>query len=148
MAPIKANPYSQELGVFNQNPWVFHSWNKGGVEIYICVCVCVCVCIHICNVLSDGHFGNFLKMAPLKLFYLWTALGLCCYLRAFFFLVAASRCYILAAVHKLPIVVVSLFGAHGLRCPAACGIFPDQGLNLCPLVGRFLTTGLPGKTLE
>ena len=51
----------------------------------MCVCVCVCVCIHICNVLSDGHFGNFLKMAPLKLFYLWTVLGLCCYLRAFFF---------------------------------------------------------------
>ena len=24
----------------------------------------------------------------------------------------------------------SLDVAHGLRCPAACGIFPDQGLNL------------------
>ena len=23
--------------------------------------------------------------------------------------------------------------AHGLSCPRACGIFPDQGLNLCPL---------------
>ena len=23
--------------------------------------------------------------------------------------------------------------AHGLSCPAACGIFPDQGSNLCPL---------------
>ena len=23
--------------------------------------------------------------------------------------------------------------AHGLSCSAACGIFPDQGLNLCPL---------------
>ena len=22
---------------------------------------------------------------------------------------------------------------HGLSCSAACGIFPDQGLNLCPL---------------
>ena len=130
-------------------PGCFTVGIKEGLKYtYVCVYVCVCVCIHICNVLSDGHFGNFLKMAPLKLFYLWTALGLCCYLRAFFFLVAASRCYILAAVHKLSIVVVSLFGAHGLRCPAACGIFPDQGLNLCPLVGRFLTTGLPGKTLE
>ena len=23
--------------------------------------------------------------------------------------------------------------AHGLNCPAGCGIFPDQGSNLCPL---------------
>ena len=23
--------------------------------------------------------------------------------------------------------------AHGLSCSAACGIFPDQGWNLCPL---------------
>ena len=23
--------------------------------------------------------------------------------------------------------------AHGLSCSAACGIFPDQGSNLCPL---------------
>ena len=23
--------------------------------------------------------------------------------------------------------------AHGLSCPVACGIFPDQDLNLCPL---------------
>ena len=23
--------------------------------------------------------------------------------------------------------------AHGLSCPAACGIFLDQGLNSCPL---------------
>ena len=22
--------------------------------------------------------------------------------------------------------------ARGLSCPVACGIFPDQGLNLCP----------------
>ena len=31
----------------------------------------------------------------------------------------------------------------------ACGIFPDQGSNLCPtaLAGRFLTTGPPGKPL-
>ena len=23
--------------------------------------------------------------------------------------------------------------AHGLSCSVACGVFPDQGLNLCPL---------------
>ena len=27
----------------------------------------------------------------------------------------------------------SVVGAHGLSCSAACGIFPDQGLNPCPL---------------
>ena len=29
--------------------------------------------------------------------------------------------------------VGSLVEAHGPSCPAACGIFPDQGLNHCPL---------------
>ena len=27
----------------------------------------------------------------------------------------------------------SVFVAHGLSCSMACGIFPDQGSNLCPL---------------
>ena len=27
----------------------------------------------------------------------------------------------------------SIFVAHGLICSVACGIFPDQGLNLCLL---------------
>ena len=27
----------------------------------------------------------------------------------------------------------SVVGAHGPSCSMACGIFPDQGLNLCPL---------------
>ena len=27
----------------------------------------------------------------------------------------------------------SVVVAHGLSCPAACGIFPDQGSNPCPL---------------
>ena len=27
----------------------------------------------------------------------------------------------------------SVVVAHGLSCSAACGIFPDQGLNPCPL---------------
>ena len=26
----------------------------------------------------------------------------------------------------------SVVTAHGLSCSAACGIFPDQGLNTCP----------------
>ena len=39
----------------------------------------------------------------------------------------------LVAVCRLLIVVASLVSAHGLSCPTACGIFPDQGSNLCPL---------------
>ena len=27
----------------------------------------------------------------------------------------------------------SIIVAHGISCPVACGIFPDQGLNLCTL---------------
>ena len=41
---------------------------------------------------------------------------------------------------RAPVVVVcglqsagSVVVAHGLSCSAACGIFPNQGLNLCPL---------------
>ena len=35
---------------------------------------------------------------------------------------------------------------HRLSFSVACGIFPDQGLNPCPvLAGGFLTTAPPGK---
>ena len=48
------------------------------------------------------------------------------------------------AVYRLFIVVISLLVEHGLlpglvvllyrlSCPRACGIFLDQGSNLCPL---------------
>ena len=43
----------------------------------------------------------------------------------------------------------SVVAAHGLICPGACGIFPDQGSNVSPaLQAKFLTTGPPGKPLE
>ena len=56
----------------------------------------------------------------------------------------------------------SVIVAHGPSCSAACGILPDQGLNLCPLhwqagsqplrhqgspAGGFLTTAPSGKPL-
>ena len=54
--------------------------------------------------------------------------------------------YCLIAVHGLLIVAASPVGDHGFQstwasvvaanglcCPAACGIFPDQGSNPCPL---------------
>ena len=41
----------------------------------------------------------------------------------------------------------SVVVAHGPTCSAACGIFPDQGSNPCPLAlaGGFSTTAPPGK---
>ena len=41
----------------------------------------------------------------------------------------------------------SVIVAHGPSCSTACGIFPDQGSNPCPLhwAGRFSTTAPPGK---
>ena len=39
----------------------------------------------------------------------------------------------LVTEHRMWGVCNSLVVARGFRCPAACGIFPDQGLNPCPL---------------
>ena len=41
----------------------------------------------------------------------------------------------------------SVIVTHGPSCSAACGIFPDQGSNPCPLAlaGRLSTTAPPGK---
>ena len=77
-------------------------------------------------------------------------------------LVAATKGYSLVAVFRLPIAVASLVPGHGLQrpgsavvahgvsCPLACETVTDQGLNLNvspALVGGFLTTGLPGKSM-
>ena len=37
---------------------------------------------------------------------------------------------------------------HGFSCSEACGIFPDQGSNPCPLHFRQFTTEPPGKPLN
>ena len=91
-----------------------------------------------------------------KFIYFWlhwvfiTVLGLCCCGEQGLLLVAvrgiliavASRCGARASVVAAPGSVVVACGlwstglvvvAHGLSCSTACGIFPDQGLNLCPL---------------
>ena len=64
-----------------------------------------------------------------KIFIYW----LCWVFIAVFSLNAANRAYSLVAVRELLIVVPSLVVAHGLNCLGSCGIFLDQGLNLCPL---------------
>ena len=39
--------------------------------------------------------------------------------------------------------------ARGLRCPTACGLFPDQDRTMSPaLAGRFLTLGPSGKSWD
>ena len=76
-------------------------------------------------------------------------------------LVAASRGHSLVAVRGPPTAVASLVEEHGLEgaqalaaartggsCPAACGIFPDQGSNPCPhLIGRWILNH-PGSPLS
>ena len=65
-------------------------------------------------------------------------------------LVAASRGYssLLCAGFSLQWLLLlwstgsrhagSVVVAHRLSCSAACGIFPDQGSNLCPCIGRWI----------
>ena len=72
------------------------------------------------------------------------------FFKVFIYLILAVldlRCcssFSLAAVHRLLIATASLVAEHGLQktasivvhglcCPVACGIFPDQGSNLCLL---------------
>ena len=72
------------------------------------------------------------------------ALGLRCCLRAFSS--CRERGLLIVVVRRLLIAVASLVAehglygtwasvlmAHGLSCSAACGIFPEQGSNPCPL---------------
>ena len=77
------------------------------------------------------------------------ALGLCCDTWA---LGCGTQASLLVAGHGSRVCGLSssqalecgLIVAHGLRCPMACGIFPEQGSNLCPL--HWLTTGPPRKS--
>ena len=83
------------------------------------------------------------KLINLFVYLFLAALGLCCY--AWAFSSCGERGLLFVAVRGLLIVVASLVAEHGLRsagsvvvahglsCSAACGIFPDQGSNPCPL---------------
>ena len=75
-------------------------------------------------------------------------------------LVAVSRDYSVVMVHRLLIAVASLVAehrllgarasvvaAHRLSCSLSCRIFPDTGLNPCPLHWQLDSiTGPPGKS--
>ena len=112
----------------------------------VCVCVCVCVC-GICVCCIDTPIGP-VKNTDYAFFF-----------NKFIYLFLTA---VFIAVRRLSLVVVSggysllwcagfsfqwllllrstgsrctgsVVVVHGLSCSAACGIFPDQGLNLCPL---------------
>ena len=74
-------------------------------------------------------------------------LGLCCCERAFSSCgVQTSHCSGFSCCRARALGGMgSVVVAHGLTCPAACGIFPDQGSTA--LAERFLTTRQPGNFL-
>ena len=68
-----------------------------------------------------------------------SVLGLCCWVRAF------SSCGERASHRSGFSCVERAFGtralivmAHGISCSTACGIFLDQGSNVCPLITRWI----------
>ena len=75
--------------------------------------------------------------------FILAVLGLCCY--TWVFSSCGGQGLLLVAVRRLLIVVASVCWAwalgslasevvvHRLSCSVACGIFLEQGLNLCPL---------------
>ena len=77
----------------------------------------------------------------------WAALGLCCSMQAFSSCAERGLGYFFVVVRKLLIAVAffsccgaralgmqaSVVVVRGLSCSVACGIFPDQGSNPCPL---------------
>ena len=88
--------------------------------------------------------GSFFFFNFIYLFiYFWLLLGLHCCTWAFLWLrragatlrcsVQASHCSGFSCGARALGVQASVVVAHGLSCSAACGIFPDQGSNPCPL---------------
>ena len=106
---------------------------------------------------NNQRINYFLKNVIYFLFL--AALGLCCYAQAFSSCGEPglhSNCSALAShcggfSHCKAWALgsqASVVGAHRLSCSAACGIFLDQGSNLCPLHQQVdsQATGPPGKS--
>ena len=75
------------------------------------------------------------------MYLLLAVLGPCCCTWAFSSCIEQGCCFLwcmgsllwpLVAEHRLS-STGSVMAAHWLSCPMACGIFPDQGSNPCPL---------------
>ena len=84
---------------------------------WFCVCVCVCV---IYSFIFDCTGSPLLCTGFLRL------------QRAGATLLQCSGC-LLHWLLSLRSAGSGHMGPQGLSCPTACGIFPDQGLNPCPL---------------
>jgi len=111
---------------------------------------------------ASGQFHLTFFFFLILLSYLcFAVLGLCCYGRTFSScgeqgpLVScgawASHCrgYFCCRAQALS-TWASAVVAHRLTCPEACGIFPDKGLNLCPLrcQANFQQLDHQGKSLS
>ena len=79
----------------------------------------------------EGRTNLAIEEFLLKKLFIFTVLGLHYSVRAFS-IVMVSRGYIFIAVASL-VAAQTLVAVHRLSFSAACGIFPDQGLNPCPL---------------
>ena len=94
---------------------------------------------------NNWHCFCFFKNKFIYLFLFFAALGLCNCARAFSSCGERGLLFVVARGlqqlwHAGSVVVShglwsagSVVVAHWLSCSAACGIFPDQGLNPCPL---------------
>ena len=89
----------------------FSTWHVQELSHHTAVIYKLCDVIPCNSLYSPFHFSSFFFFFPLKKknIYFWL-------------------CWVFIAVHRLSLVVVC-----GLCCPTACGIFPDQGSNLCLL---------------
>jgi len=89
------------------------------------------------------HIGNPLSLIKKNFYYFLAALGFRCYTRAFSSCreegllsrcgAGASYCGGFSCDARPLGAWASVVVAHGLSCPMACGIFPDQGSNPYPL---------------
>ena len=109
------------------------------------------------------------KLLTIYFLIYFVALGLCCCVQAFSSCGEQGLLFIM--VHRLLIVVASLVAEHRLQdvwaskvaahefsscgtrtwLPTECGIFPDQGSNPCPCIGRQIlihTREVPRQILD
>ena len=102
---LRAKPLTQPN--CNQNLQVWPAWFFFFFSSFISSCLCCCMgALSNCSeqgLLSSCSGGLLIEVASL------------------------------VVEHGLQVHTSSVVATHGLSCPGACGIFPDQGLNPCPL---------------
>ena len=126
----------------HQPLWMRVCLSEGQLQRMSRMCVCECVCVH-------ALLGMFCSLAICPT--VWVSLsffffGLCWVFTALAFFSRGEQGLLFIAVHGLLLAVASLVVEHGtpelegsvvvvhrLSYPVACGTFPDQGWNPCPL---------------